>query len=1085
MMGPGLKQFIWTLLSSCLLVTAVAAANAQTFRGGINGSVLDPSGAVVTNATVIATDEQTGLVHKMKTTGSGEFVFTDLPLDQYTIAVTADGFSLQKLEHVPVSQGSIYTAQIRLSLASAGVEVSISADQLALDTTSTTETTVIASEQVDAMPLDGRDFTQMIAVTPGFAGYAIGGGGTGMGALNGTRFDQMNWQIDGVDNNDFYANVAAVNQGGILGIPGVVMPIDAVDQFSVQTQGNAEAGRNPGGVVNIGLKSGTNRFHGTAYYFNRNEAYAEGSPFLAAGSTKKRNRNYNDGFSLGGPILHDKMFFFSSLETQSFAIGQNGDATEPSQAYQAEALNLLTTYGIPVNSVGQNMLNTFYPAYALNGAATANNYSSAIPQHGYSWNGVFKLDYALNSKNNLSLRGFGGEGNQVAPNGSELAPYYEVGPIHVWNYALVLNTVITERFTNQLLLGGNYFNQLFNNADESFDVAGTGLITGSRFPNYAPEIRISGFDNVGVIDPSGRNDITGQATDTLSYNIGKHAYRFGGEFRRGYVNVFNSGNSTGKFTFNGKQGPWSADTTYGSNVRALADLLAGRYSNAGMDIGDPERWVYANAFNLFVQDSWRLTQSFTLNYGLRFDYEGPLYDNSKDLSTFLPGSGVATLGGGVHSLYPADWNNYAPRVGFSWQPFKGTVVRTGGGLYFDQPILAAFLRNGTSNSSPLGIEANPDTSFPFFTQSLAAGTLKSGVQVFNTSGTKTCSVTTTDVSPCGVFSIDQKFRTPYVWNYNLNVQQELGSKAIAQLGYVGNESRKLLGVRDINQAALQSTGSPSTTDQAYAQQASRPFFAKFPTYGNINQLGTFQTGNYNSLQATLKFSGYHGFSSQVAYTLAHAFDEGSVSRSQLPQDSTNIKGDYGNANTDTRHAFVTLLSYSTPTVHGSYARLLNGWQFNSMLTFHTGAPFTVFNSADTSGTDEGAQRVNVIGNPYAGVRHSFDKSSQSESWINPAAFASPANGAFGTMPRNGLYGPGYGDVDLSVFKSTPITESVGFQIRAEMFNLFNRNNFAPPNNTYGVDGFGTLYDTIGDYSGAPGIGPGEPFSMQIGAKIIF
>lgn len=1084
-MRVGSKQSLWILVSSCLLFTTVTRSGAQTFRGGINGSVLDPSGAVVPNADVVATDEQTGLVHTMKTTGAGDFVFTDLPLDRFTLSVTASGFSVQKLEHVQVSQGSVYTAQIRLSMASTGVEVSVSADQLTLDTTANTETTVVTSQQVDAMPLDGRDFTQMIAVTPGFAGYAIGGGGTGMGALNGTRFDQMNWQIDGVDNNDFYANVAAVNQGGILGIPGVVMPIDAVDQFSVQTQGNAEAGRNPGGVVNLGLKSGTNGFHGTAYYFNRNEAYAASSPFLPDGEPKKRNRNYNDGFSFGGPILKDKLFFFSSLETQAFSIGQNGNATEPSYAYQAEAASLLAQYGVPVNSVGQNLLNTFYPAYALNGGANASNYSSSIPQHGYSWNGVFKLDYALNSRNNLSFRGFGGEGNQIAPNGSELAPYYEVGPIHIWNYALVLNTVLTDRFTNQLLLGGNYFNQLFFNEQQSFDVAGTGLVTGSRFPNYAPEIRISGFDPVGVVDPSGRNDITGQLTDTMSYNVGKHAYRFGGEFRRGYVNVFNSGNSTGKFTFNGSQGPWAGNTAYGSNVRALADLLAGRYSTATMDIGNPERWVYANAFYLFAQDAWRLTQSFTVNYGLRFDYEGPLYDNDKDLSTFIPGSGVVTLGQGISQLYPSDWNNFAPRVGFSWNPYKSTVVRAGAGLYYDQPIMAAFLKNSTSNSSPLGIEGNPDTSFPYFTQGHSAGVLQSGVQVFNTSGTKSCSVTTTDVSPCGVFSVDQKFRTPYVWNYNLNVEQQIGSKVIAQIGYVGNESRKLLGIRDINQAVPQSTGSPSTTDQAYAQQASRPFFSQYPNYGNINQLGTFQTGNYNSLQATLKFSDYHGFSAQVAHTWAHAFDEGSVSRSELPQDSTNIKGEYGNANTDTRHAFVALLSYATPNHHGDFKRLLNGWQFNSMLTFHTGAPFTVYNSEDSSGTDEGAQRVNMIADPFAGVRHSFDKSAQTESWINPDAFAEPANGTFGTMPRNALYGPGYGDVDLSVFKSTSITEKVALQLRAEMFNVFNRNNFAPPFNTFGADGFGTLYDTIGDYSGAPGIGPGEPFSMQLGAKIVF
>lgn len=328
-------------------------------------------------------------------------------------------------------------------------------------------------------------------------------------------------------------------------------------------------------------------------------------------------------------------------------------------------------------------------------------------------------------------------------------------------------------------------------------------------------------------------------------------------------------------------------------------------------------------------------------------------------------------------------------------------------------------------------------------------------------------------------------RTPYVWNYNLNIEQQLGPKMLAQIGYVGNESRKLLAIRDINQAKLQSTGSPSTTDEALQQQQSRPFYNLYPTFGNINQVGTFETGNYNSLQATLKLQGYHGFTAQAAYTWAHAFDEGSVSRSQLPQDSNNIKGEYGNAATDTRNTFVGLISYSTPKRSGSFAPVLNGWQFNSMMNFHSGAPFTIYNSADTSGTDEGAQRVNIIGNPYAGVNHKFDSTAKSETWLNTAAFAAPANGTYGTMPRNALYGPGFSDVDISVFKMTKITEKIGVQLRAEMFNVFNRKNFAPPATTFGADGFGVLSDTIGDYAGAPGIGPGEPFSMQLGGKIIF
>ena len=225
----GKSKLFRSLILAFIVSAGAVSTLAQTFRGDINGSVIDPTGAVVAGASVLLTDEQTSITRTMKSTSAGDFVFPDLPLGLYTITVTSDGFGTQKLEQVQVSQGSTYTAQIHLTLQNVGSVVSVEANALALDTTSNTQTTVITAQAVDSMPLDGRDFTQMIAVTPGFAGYAIGGGGTGMGSLNGTRYDQMNWQIDGIDNNDFYANVPAVNQGGILGIPGVIMPVDAID----------------------------------------------------------------------------------------------------------------------------------------------------------------------------------------------------------------------------------------------------------------------------------------------------------------------------------------------------------------------------------------------------------------------------------------------------------------------------------------------------------------------------------------------------------------------------------------------------------------------------------------------------------------------------------------------------------------------------------------------------------------------------------------------------------------------------------------------------------------------------------------
>ena len=216
----------------------------------------------------------------------------------------------------------------------------MAADALSLDTTTVTQTTVLDSESLQDVPLNGRDFTQLLGTSASFSGY------NNSGSVNGTRSNQINYTINGTDNNDLYLNVDAVNQGGISGIAGVVYPIDALDEYSLQTTGNSESGRSPGGNLNVTTKSGTNQFHGDAYYYNRNEALAVLSPFVAPGSPEQPLRNQNYGGSLGGPIWHDHTFFFLTYEEQKFVIGEPNTVTEPSPAYQALALAELTKYDV-------------------------------------------------------------------------------------------------------------------------------------------------------------------------------------------------------------------------------------------------------------------------------------------------------------------------------------------------------------------------------------------------------------------------------------------------------------------------------------------------------------------------------------------------------------------------------------------------------------------------------------------------------------------------------------------------------------------------------------------------------------------
>ena len=1075
-----------TMLSTAALLLTLAfavpfGARAQTFRGGINGTVTDQSGAVVPGAVVDAVEVATNTSHKTISSSGGEFSFQEMPLGTYAITVTASGFRTEKINNIPVTAGVIYTLPVKLSVASANTEtVEVSAAAYALDTTTTTQTTIIDEKTVADVPLNGRDFTQFLTLTPGFSDSGAGG----YGSLNGTRANQINWQIDGVDNNDIWHNIPAVNQGGVSGIAGIVLPIDAVEQFSAQTMASPETGRNPGGTVSLGLKSGTNGVHGTAYYFNRNEALGAKSPFTA---TKEEVRNYNYGFSVGGPFIKDKLFGFITFEHQRFVIGVPEQSTEPSTAWQALATNLITANGGAVNPVSTALLTTLYPTTALNAPLGIDNYTSPNPEFGYSYNGVAKVDYTINPTNSVSFHYFAGQGNQVAPVGSTLLAYYEVAPIHVYNYQLTYNHTFSPSLTNQVNAGVNYFNQVFYDNINSFNVAQTGFITGSVFTD-APNLKITGFDPTGETPPEGRNDITGQIADNVSWVKGKHEMKMGGEFRKVQLNEFYHRKAQGSFTFTGVEGNWDISSISGldsatqTRVQSLADFLSGKVHSGSITVGNPERLVYVNTLAFFAQDSYQISPKFNVNYGIRWDYEGPLHDGDKDLSVFRPDQGgIVFQGDKISSVYDPKYTNFSPRAGFSYQLLKDTVVRGGVGLYFDTPNINPFLDNRPGNNAPNGLEGNPAGASPVQTLSKLSYTIESGVNPF---AAATCSVDT----PCGVFSVQKSFRPSTNLNYNLQLEQSLSPKVIAQLGFVGSQGRHQLSILDLNQGALQSAANQASDNSALLLQQSRPYYASFSTYGNINEIQSIGDSNYASLQATIRASNIKHLTAQFAYTWSHNFDDVTAYRGALPQNSFDFKGDYGQSDFDQRNIFVGALDYEAPAAH-FLPLLTGGWQATAKLAFHSGQPFSVFTDDQTDGTLEGTQRSNQIGNPYQGAK----QEKVGGAWLNAAAFADPAAGSYGTTRRNAYVAPGYGDIDLSVFKNTKIGERVSTQLRLEMFNVFNRTNFAPPlstgsgsyNPNYTTPSGLTLYDTIGDFNGAPGIGAGEPFNMQVGLKIIF
>ncbi len=480
-----------------------------------------------------------------------------------------------------------------------------------------------------------------------------------------------------------------------------------------------------------------------------------------------------------------------------------------------------------------------------------------------------------------------------------------------------------------------------------------------------------------------------------------------------------------------------------------------------------------------------------MNYGIRYDYEGSVHNGNKDLSIFdASKGGIVFQGAGIDSVYPAIYTNVSPRVGFSWQPHTGTVIRGGVGLYFDTPNLNVFFSNNPGNGGAGGLQGNPAGPNPVLSIGVPAQVIVPGQLLASQSVDPTQACVVQDptnypedpnFSPCGVFSVSQNLRDPRSLNYSFNIQKSLGSKVIAQLGYVGTGGRKQLLLRDINQPGLNVAG--SNVDQ-YVQQESRPYYGAFPQYSAINEEDSIGTANYNSLQAVLRTEAWHGLTTQASYTWGHSLDDGTQYRSALPQDSTNVKGDYASSDYDVRNTFTAALGYQVPSAHEGPRWLTQGWQLNSLISVHGGEPFPILSPNDNSGTGEGRQRALQVSSPFAGVKHSLVDGT--EYWINPTSFTDGPNGTFvGTSRRNQIVGPGYQAIDFSVFKTGTIHETVKVQFRAEFFNLFNHYNFAPPSNTADGQSLGLIYDTIGDYNGAPGIGPGEPFNTQLGLKVLF
>jgi hypothetical protein len=486
-----------------------------------------------------------------------------------------------------------------------------------------------------------------------------------------------------------------------------------------------------------------------------------------------------------------------------------------------------------------------------------------------------------------------------------------------------------------------------------------------------------------------------------------------------------------------------------------------------------------------------------LNLGLRWDYFGVIGEKSNLLSNFDPASGLVLVGSpGLPRLYQRDWNNFSPRLGLAWD-WKGqgkTVLRAGWGLFYDafsQDFFAGQLPFNTFNPGPA---FNPVGPAPILFSFSTTGPIQNGVPVFS------------DFSDSDVFAVDPKLPTPYIQNFNLNLQRELFRNGVLEVGYVGSHGTKLFRYRDINQPANPSVSSARPFDNG-------PFAPSGGTFFYVNHLETTANSNYNALQTSFTLRNRRGWNAAINYTWSHSIDNASdgqdyVANATQPDNSYRADLERGNSNFDSRHRFVATASYNIPNFAKAHPRLGDGWQLNTVVTLRSGNPFHLTLFDDYNNTGEFFPRPDIVGDPYAGT-HAPDRFINLSAFKVPctldpagdgsAASCIPGTWHFGSLGRNALRGPGYRNVDFSIFKDTPITESVKIQLRAEIFNIFNHPNFSNPllpsfaaDMTSSIDpvtgrgtGFLPITVTPDVGIGNPFLGGGGPRDIQLAVRLVF
>jgi hypothetical protein len=1034
---------ICTLLTSIGLAFFCSTLNAQTTAARVSGQIADPQGHVVQGARVIFTNINTGIPYSTETNGDGIYTLSTLQPGLYRANVTKDGFKGVVKSDIELHVQDQVSLNFALQVGSVNEVVTVQGGALLVNTENAAVSTVVDRNFAENLPLNGRSFQSLILLSPGVVSNTPQASGTTLGAngefsVNGQRTESNYYTVDGVSAN---IGVNAVTPGAgstgsvpaatALGTTQSLVSVDALEEFRVSSSTySAEYGRNPGGQFSLVTRAGTNQWHGTAFDYLRNDAFDANNWFNDFFKKAEPPLRQNDfGGTFGGPVLRNKTFFFFSYEGLRL--------TQP----QAASISYVPTAVLRQNAPLplRQVLNAFPVANGPdqgNGLAQfIGTWSNPASLNAYS----IRFDHDLNDKlkiffrfsdtdSNATVRGVGAAGNPTAPSTLQKTDYT------LRNYTVGASSAFFDHLVNELRFGYASNTSTINNSIDAFgnaqpvDLAQIVGVDRSAAYQLAPILAFGAF-----FTQLTQQSILGEQrqwniTDSVSYMVGQHQLKFGIDYRR-LTPVQEPAAGIRYLFFN--QGEVQANNA--------AEVVSFNFAKS---------YPLTTNFSAFTQDEWRVTQRLNISMGLRWEVnpatgaaQGPLpltVQGINNLSTMK----LAPVG---TPLWNTTWYNFAPRLGAAYV-LRGatnneTVVRGGGGVYFDTG----------QESGAYGFIG------PNYQSLVLGGSLFGSAGSFPQAG----AIPPVNQNPAPPYGTLEAFpahlQLPYTIQWNVSVDQALGTAQAISLGYVGSHAGRLL-------------------------EKSQLQVSKFnPNFTILQLFQNGSTADYDALQVQFRRRISRGLNTLASYTWGHSIDYG----------STNLTFPYvrGNSDFDVRHTFSSAFAYDLPgQFHNRALRMLfQSWGLDDRLMARSGFPVSLLNGGGTPDPVTGQflysglnlvpdQAFYIYGPQFPGGRS-----------INPAAFHVPAAGQSGTAPRNFLRGFGAWQMDVAVRREFPVSEKMKLQFRAETFNVFNHPNFGFINPALGQPTFGQATSTLNN---SPRIlsslyQMGGPRSMQFALKLAF